>query len=235
MSRGGGFKLGMSLHFYYLFLGYFYLTQWYSRFMFELPDLPYAYNALEPFLDEETMHAHHDGHHAAYVKNLNDALAGHDEFLNMDIEELLRSLEKVPEDIRTKVKNNGGGHYHHSIFWPMMKPEGGGEPSGDLAKAIQEQFRDFNTFKGQFNQSAGSLFGSGWTWLVWENGNLAIVNTSNQDSPISLGQYPLLGIDLWEHAYYLKYKNKRVDFIAAWWNLVNWDEAEKRFRQASGR
>lgn len=200
--------------------------------MFELPDLPYEYNALEPFIDEETMHVHHDGHHATYIKNLNDALIGHDEFLSMNLEELLKSLDQVPEDIRIKVKNNAGGHYHHSIFWPMMK-SGGGEPSGQLLIAINETFGNFDTFKEEFSKSAIGVFGSGWTWLVENNGKLAIVNTLNQDSPISVGKYPILGIDVWEHAYYLKYKNKRADYIQAWWNVVNWDEAERRFQQAS--
>lgn len=197
--------------------------------MFELPDLPYEYNALEPFIDEETMHVHHDGHHATYVKNLNDALIGHDEFLSMNLEELLKSLDQVPEDIRIKVKNNAGGHYHHSIFWPMMK-SGGGEPSGQLLTVINETFGNFDTFKEEFSKSAIGVFGSGWTWLVESDGKLVIVNTLNQDSPISAGKYPILGIDVWEHAYYLKYKNKRADYIQAWWNVVNWEEVEKRFK-----
>lgn len=201
--------------------------------MFQLPDLPYDYNALEPFIDEETMHVHHDGHHATYVKNLNDVLSGHDEFLNMDIEELLRSLDKVPEEIRTKVKNNAGGHYHHTIFWSIMKAQDGSEPTGILKEEIDKTFGNFNSFKEKFNQSAIGVFGSGWTWLVWDNGKLAIVNTYNQDSPISSGQFPVLGIDIWEHAYYLKYKNKRADYINAWWNIVNWDETTKHFEQAS--
>ena len=201
--------------------------------MFTLPDLPYDYNALEPFVDEETMHVHHDGHHATYVKNLNDVLAGHDEFLNMDIKELLKSLDKVPEDLRTKVKNNAGGHYHHSIFWKIMKPGGGGKPEGKLLEAIKNDFGDLDSFKEKFDQSALSLFGSGWTWLVWDNGKLEIANMSNQDSPISIGHYPILTIDLWEHAYYLKYKNKRADYIKTWWNVVNWEEIDKRLRLAS--
>jgi superoxide dismutase, Fe-Mn family len=199
--------------------------------MFVLPELPYTYNALEPFIDEETMHVHHDGHHAIYVKNLNDVLTGHDEFLNMDIEELLRSLDKIPEDIRTKVKNNAGGHFHHSLFWTIMKQGGGGEPTGEVSKLINETFGDFNSFKEKFNTSALGVFGSGWTWLLLDDGELSIENTSNQDSPISVGKYPLFAIDLWEHAYYLKYKNKRADFIEAWWNVINWDEVEKRFNK----
>lgn len=197
--------------------------------MFELPDLPYAYNALEPFIDEETMHVHHDGHHATYVKNLNDILALHDEFLNMDIEKLLQSLDQVPAEIRTKVKNNAGGHFHHSIFWKMMGPNSPKQPSGKLLAEINKTFGDFAAFKEKFNASALGVFGSGWTWLVWENGKLAITNTSNQDSPISLGQLPILVLDLWEHAYYLKYQNKRADYIGAWWNVVNFSEIDKRF------
>lgn len=198
--------------------------------MFTVPDLPYEYDALEPFIDEETMYVHHDGHHATYVKNLNDALAGHDKFLNMNVEELLRSLNQVPEDIRTKVKNNAGGHYHHSLFWPIMKPDGG-EPKGQLMEKLNQEFGDFNSFKEKFNQSAAALFGSGWTWLIVENNNLSIVNTPNQGSPVSSGQQIILGNDMWEHAYYLKYKNKRVDYIQAWWNVVNWDEAERRYHE----
>lgn len=199
--------------------------------MFTLPDLPYPYEALEPFIDEETMHVHHDGHHATYVKNLNDALAGQEEFLNMDIEELLKSLDKVPESIRTKVKNNAGGHYHHSLFWTILKPNGS-QPSGNLLEKINQTFDNLDSFKEKFSASATSVFGSGWTWLVLNNGNLEIVNTPNQDSPVSLGQIPLLALDLWEHAYYLKYKNKRADYIQAWWNIINWEEAEKRFNQS---
>ena len=199
--------------------------------MFTLPELPYPYNALEPFIDEETMHVHHDGHHATYVKNLNDALSGHDEFLNMDLKDLLKSLDKVPEGIRTKVKNNAGGHFHHSFFWEILKPNppaGGEEPKGRLLELISKNFGDFNSFKEKFKDSALSLFGSGWTWLVLDqNGGLAIKNYPNQDSPISVGKAPIYVIDLWEHAYYLKYKNKRADFIDAFWNVVNWEQAEK--------
>lgn len=204
--------------------------------MFLLPDLPYDYNALEPFLDEETMHIHHDGHHATYIKNLNEALAGHEEFLSMDIEELLISLDKVPEEIRTKVKNNAGGHYHHSIFWLMLSPSSRQIPPSDqLVETINQAFGDFNGFKEKFNNSAATLFGSGWTWLVMDQSQLKIVNTPNQDSPVSAGQSIILGVDVWEHAYYLKYRNKRADYIAAWWNIVNWQEAEKRFHQASSK
>jgi len=201
--------------------------------MFTLPELPYSYNALEPFIDEETMRVHHDGHHAAYVKNLNDVLAGHDEFLSMDIKYLLKSLDKVPEDIRTKVKNNAGGHFHHSFFWTILKQNGGGIPTGKLLEAINSKFGDFDKFKEKFNQSALSLFGSGWTWLVLDGQELEIANIPNQDSPISLGHTPIFAIDLWEHAYYLKYKNKRADYINALWNTVNWEEVERRFHNSS--
>lgn len=200
--------------------------------MFKLPDLPYPYGALEPYIDTETMKVHHDGHHAAYVKNLNEALEGHGELLNMEVEDLLKSLDKVPPQIQTKVKNNAGGHYHHSIFWTMIGPSGS-NPSGQILEAINKKFGSFDAFKEQFNHSALKVFGSGWTWLVLDNGNLEIGNTPNQDSPISRGQHPLLGIDLWEHAYYLKYKNKRADWISAFWNVINWDEVEKRYLKAT--
>lgn len=196
--------------------------------MFALPELPYVYNALEPFINEETMRVHHNGHHAAYVKNLNDILSGKTEFLNMEIKELLQSLDKVPGEIRTKVKNNAGGHFHHLFFWQIMKPNGGGEPEGNLLSLINDNFKDFGSFKEKFKDSALSLFGSGWTWLVVDkNNNLEIVNLPNQDSPVSIGKKPIFTIDLWEHAYYLKYKNKRADFIDAFWNVVNWDQIEK--------
>ncbi|MDO8498878.1 MAG: superoxide dismutase [bacterium] len=201
--------------------------------MFELPDLPYAYSALEPFIDEETMRVHLNGHHATYVKNLNEALAGHEEFLKMGLEELLKSLDKVPEEIRTKVKNNAGGHYHHSIFWTMMASPGNSKPHGKLLETINQTFGNLEAFKEQFNYSVLGVFGSGWTWLVLDNGKLSILNTPNQDSPISQGLSPILGLDLWEHAYYLKYKNKRADYIEAWWNVVNWGEAENHFLKSS--
>lgn len=197
--------------------------------MFQLPELPYSYNFLEPFIDEETMRVHHDGHHAAYIKNLNDALASHDSFLKMDIETLLKSLDSVPEEVRIKVKNNAGGHFHHSFFWEILAPNGGMGPKGNLKKMINEAFGDFNSFKEKFNQSAMSLFGSGWTWLLLDKEKLIIENTPNQDSPISVGKYPLFVIDLWEHAYYLKYKNKRVDYVNNFWNVVNWESVENKF------
>ncbi|MCL4415231.1 MAG: superoxide dismutase [Actinobacteria bacterium] len=200
--------------------------------MYKLPDLPYEYNALEPFIDEETMRVHHDGHHATYVKNLNDLLLGHEEFLDMEVEGLLKSLNKIPEDIRLKVKNNAGGHYHHSLFWEIMTPNRQDKPKGKLLEAINEKFGDFEKFKDKFTQSALGLFGSGWTWLVLDKDNLEIANIPNQDSPVSIGHYPIFAIDLWEHAYYLKYKNKRADYIEAWWNVVNWEEAERRYLKA---
>jgi superoxide dismutase, Fe-Mn family len=199
--------------------------------MFTLTNLPFAYNALEPFMDEETMHFHHDGHHAAYVKNLNDALVGHDEFLNMDVEKLLQSLDKVPEDIRTKVKNNAGGHFHHTFFWTLLRLNNGNAPEGKVADLINKTFGDFNSFKEKFSQSAMGLFGSGWTWLLAEEGKLLIENTFNQNSPVSLGRVPILTLDLWEHGYYLKYKNKRADYINAFWNIINWEEVENKLNK----
>lgn len=201
--------------------------------MFTLPELPYPYNALEPYIDEETMHLHHDKHHASYVKNLNDALSGHEEFLNMDTLDLLKNLDLVPEDIRTKVRNNGGGHANHSLFWTIMKPGGGKEPSGELAKAIADTFTSFENFKEEVTKKALGIFGSGWGWLVLDNGKLEIITTPNQDSPLMQNKTPLLGIDVWEHSYYLKYKNCRDEYISAWWNVTNWAEVERRFEEAS--
>lgn len=197
--------------------------------MFNLPDLPYPYEALEPHIDRETMTIHHDKHHAAYVQNLNEVLSGHEDLLKMDINELLTSLDKVPEEIRTKVRNNGGGHANHSFFWTIMTPNEGGEPKSELAEAIKSAFGDFPTFQEKFSAVGMGRFGSGWVWLVREGGNLAIVDTPNQDSPLSVHQTPILGLDVWEHAYYLKYQNRRADYIKAWWNVVNWPEVEKRF------
>ena len=190
--------------------------------MFKLPNLPYAYNALEPYIDEETMKLHHDKHHAAYVNNLNDALKGHDEFLQMDIHELLQNLDKGPEDVRTKVRNNGGGHANHSLFWELMTPSAGGQPEGKVMEAIKSAFGDFATFKTKFKESAMGRFGSGWVWLITEDGKIAIVSTPNQDTPVMEKKKVILGLDVWEHAYYLKYKNMRADYVEAWWNIVNW-------------
>ena len=204
--------------------------------MFTLPDLPYAYNALEPFIDERTMQIHHDKHHAAYVKNLNDALVGQDALLAMPVEELMKNLSQVPEAMRTKVRNNGGGHANHSFFWTIMAPFVAGalqgKPSGDLAKTIDAAFGSFEKFQEQFVAAGMGRFGSGWVWLVKHEGSLVIVDTPNQDTPLMEGKNPILGLDVWEHAYYLKYQNMRADYIKAWWNVVNWTEVEKRFVRA---
>jgi Fe-Mn family superoxide dismutase len=198
----------------------------------QLPPLPYAYNALEPHIDELTMQIHHDRHHATYVNNLNAALEGHPELQQKPLEELLANLDAVPESIRTAVRNNGGGHANHTLFWEIMSPNGGGQPTGALADAINSTFGSFENFKEQFTKAAVGRFGSGWAWLVVDNGKLAITSTPNQDNPIMEGKTPILGLDVWEHAYYLKYQNKRPDYIAAWWNVVNWAEVNKRFEAA---
>lgn len=198
---------------------------------FTLPPLPYAYEALEPFIDAQTMTIHHDKHHAAYIANLNKAVAQITELGLLEITHLLKNLDNVPEKIRTAVRNNGGGHYNHSIFWQMMKKNGGGEPAGELAKTIDAAFGNFSTFKENFSKAALGQFGSGWAWLVLDGKDLKIEPTANQDTPLSSGKTPLLGIDVWEHAYYLKYQNKRVDYIAAWWNVVNWDFVAERYAQ----
>lgn len=197
--------------------------------MFTLPELPFAYNALEPYIDEMTMHVHHDKHHAAYVKNLNDVLAGHEDLLAMDVNEILSDLTKVPEDIRIKVRNNGGGVANHRFFWQIMGPKAGSVPTGGLARAIDAAFGSFAGFAEKFSAAALNHFGSGWAWLIAGQGKLSIVDTANQDSPVSEGKTPILAIDVWEHAYYLKYQNLRADYIKAWWNVVNWKEVEIRF------
>lgn len=197
---------------------------------FTLPDLPYAYDALEPHIDAKTMEIHHSKHHAAYIEKLNTALKDHDEFADKSIEELIADLNAVPEAIRTAVRNNGGGHANHSFFWPLLSPEGGGEPTGKLAEAIKKDLGDFKTFKEQFEKAATTQFGSGWAWLcVGKDGKLLVTSTPNQDSPLSSGLKPVLGLDVWEHAYYLKYQNKRPDYVTAFWNVVNWNQAEKNF------
>ncbi len=196
---------------------------------FELPPLPYAYNALEPYIDEHTMHLHHDKHHAAYVNNLNAALEKHPELQSWSIEDLMSKINSVPDDIRTAVRNNGGGHINHSMFWQIMGPSAGGEPSGDLANALKQAFGDFSTFKQQLTQAGMTRFGSGWAWLVLDNGKLAVYSTANQDSPLMEGKLPILGVDVWEHAYYLKYENRRNEYLAAWWNVVKWDQVAKRY------
>ncbi|HLV98064.1 MAG TPA: superoxide dismutase [Ktedonobacterales bacterium] len=204
---------------------------------FELPPLPYDYTALEPYIDEQTMHLHHDKHHQTYVTNLNNALQGQSQFENLAVEDLVRRINEVPENIRTAVRNNGGGHVNHSMFWHIMKPNGGGEPSGALAQAISEAFGSFDQFKAAFNDAGTKRFGSGWAWLILDSsGKLQVTSTANQDSPLMEGHFPVMGNDVWEHAYYLKYQNRRADYLAAWWNVVNWDEIAKRYeRGKSGR
>ncbi|EMF0084699.1 superoxide dismutase [Enterococcus hirae] len=199
---------------------------------YTLPDLPYAFDALEPYIDEETMHLHHDKHHNTYVTNLNAAIEKHPELGEKTIEELLSDMDAVPTDIKTAVRNNGGGHANHSFFWKIMAPNAGGEPTGAIKEAIDEAFGDFATFKEEFKKAAAGRFGSGWAWLVLENGKLAITSTANQDSPLMEGKTPILGLDVWEHAYYLKYKNVRPDYIEAFWNVVNWEEVNNRLSTA---
>jgi superoxide dismutase, Fe-Mn family len=202
---------------------------------FEVPPLPYDYNALEPYIDEETMHLHHDKHHQAYVTNLNNALQGHADLQSRSAEDLIRNLNSLPQEIQTAVRNNGGGHVNHSMFWQIMGPNAGGEPTGPLAAAINQTFGSFDTFKQQFNDAGTKRFGSGWAWLVGDqNGNLSITSTANQDNPMMEGAFPIMGNDVWEHAYYLKYQNRRPEYLQAWWNVVNWDEVNKRFQNASG-
>src|SRR3989344_2257187 len=197
--------------------------------MFTLPELPYSYNALEPYIDEATMKLHHDKHHAAYVKNLNDALVGQDKLLNLSVEALLQKLSEVPENVRTKVRNNAGGHANHSLFWQLLTPKKNGVPHGEIAKALTESFGDFKSFQEKFAAAAMARFGSGWAWLVSENVKLVITDTANQDTPLMDNKIPVLGLDVWEHAYYLTYQNRRVDYIAAWWHIVNWEEVDRRF------
>jgi Fe-Mn family superoxide dismutase len=195
---------------------------------YELPPLPYDYDALEPTIDEQTMRIHHDKHHQAYVDNLNKALQG-TEWADRPIHQVLALLDELPEDRRAAVRNNGGGHANHSLFWTIMKPGGGGEPSGELATAISETFGDLDQLKAQINDGGVKRFGSGWTWLQWDGTGLSVVSTPNQDSPLMSSDVPLLGIDVWEHAYYLKYQNRRPDYLAAWWDVVNWDEVARRY------
>ena len=202
---------------------------------YELPPLPYDYAALEPFIDSETMHLHHDKHHQAYVTNVNAALEKHPDFGGKSVDDLLRDLNSVPDDIRTTVRNNGGGHSNHSMFWAIMAPPksgGGGAPTGAIADQIKKDFGDFEAFKKTFNETTAKQFGSGWGWLVIQGGKLKVITTANQDSPLSQGLYPILGNEVWEHAYYLKYQNRRPDYLAAWWNVVNWSEVSKRFEKA---
>jgi Fe-Mn family superoxide dismutase len=198
---------------------------------FEVPPLPYDYGALEPHIDEQTMRVHHDKHHQAYVDNANKALEG-TEWADRPVEELLQSLESLPEEIRTAVRNNAGGHANHSFFWEVMSPQGGDEPQGSLAEAIASSFGSVDALKEQVNDAGIKRFGSGWTWVVVDNGSLSVTSTPNQDTPISEGRTPILGIDVWEHAYYLRYQNRRPDYLAAWWNVVNWPEVARRFEMA---
>lgn len=199
---------------------------------FELPELPYAYDALEPHIDKETMNIHHTKHHNAYVTKLNAALEGHSAFDDMSVEEILADLSKVPEDIRTAVRNNGGGHANHSLFWTILSLEGAKEPIGDLKGAIEQTFGSFDSFKETFENAAATRFGSGWAWLVVADGKLEVLSTPNQDTPVMEGKTPILGLDVWEHAYYLNYQNRRPDYIDAFWNVVNWDKVEEYYQAA---
>ncbi len=202
---------------------------------YELPPLPYDYSALEPYIDTQTMQLHHDKHHQTYVTNVNNALQGHDQLAAMSVDDLLRNIKQVPESIRTAVQNNAGGHSNHSMFWNIMTPNGGGEPTGNLASAIQQAFGSFDAFKTAFNDAGTKRFGSGWAWLVLDtNGKLQVISTANQDSPLMSGMYPVMGNDVWEHAYYLKYQNRRPEYLNAWWNVVNWDAIAHRYEQGRG-
>lgn len=199
---------------------------------YELPDLPYAYDALEPTIDKETMNIHHTKHHNTYVTKLNDAVEGHADLASKSVEDLISDLDAVPEDIRTAVRNNGGGHANHSLFWKTLSPNGGGEPTGELADKINAKFGSLDAFKEKFEAAAAGRFGSGWAWLVLDNGNVDIISTPNQDSPLMEGKTPLLGLDVWEHAYYLKYQNRRPEYAKAFWNIVNWDEVAANYDAA---
>ncbi len=200
---------------------------------FKLPDLPYSYDALEPYIDAKTMEIHHSRHHATYVNNLNNALSKYPELEKYTLEELLKNLESIPEDIRMAVRNNGGGHFNHSLFWEVMKKGGGGEPEGELLQAIKRDFGDFNSFKEKFGDTAKNHFGSGWAWLaVSRFGKLKVFSTPNQDNPIMMGFIPILGLDVWEHAYYLKYQNRRAEYVDNWFNVINWDKVFENYKKA---
>ncbi|MED3880655.1 superoxide dismutase SodA [Priestia megaterium] len=199
---------------------------------YKLPELPYAYDALEPHIDKETMNIHHTKHHNTYVTNLNAAVEGKTDLESKSIEELISNLDAIPEDIRTAVRNNGGGHANHSLFWTILCPNGGGAPTGELADAIASKFGSFDQFKEEFANAAKTRFGSGWAWLVVNNGELEVTSTPNQDSPLMEGKTPILGLDVWEHAYYLNYQNRRPDYISAFFNVVKWDEVAKRYDAA---
>ena len=198
----------------------------------ELPNLPYAYDALEPHFDKETMNIHHTKHHNTYITNLNAALEGHAELADKSVEELVANLNELPEAIRTAVRNNGGGHANHTFFWTILSPNGGGQPVGELATAIEAKFGSFDAFKEEFAKAGATRFGSGWAWLVVNNGELEVTSTPNQDSPLTEGKTPVIGLDVWEHAYYLNYQNRRPDYIGAFWNVVDWNAAEKRYQEA---
>ncbi|MDJ0716354.1 MAG: superoxide dismutase [Prochloraceae cyanobacterium] len=207
-----------------------------ARQIYPYTPLPYAHNALEPYIDERTMRFHHGKHYAGYTRNLNAAVAGVSELQGLDAEELIRNLDRVPKRIRRTVRNNGGGYVNHKMFWEIMSPDGGGEPRGSIAKSIRRNFGSFDRMKEDFNARAKKVFGSGWAWLVLDDrGKLRITTTSNQDTPLMEGVYPIMGIDVWEHAYYLKYQNNRGGYIENWWNVVNWDEVNRRYRRARDR
>ena len=199
---------------------------------YSLPQLPYEYDALEPHVDKETMNIHHTKHHNTYVTNLNAALEGQEELAAKSLEDLLADIESVPENIRTAVRNNGGGHANHSLFWEILSPNGGGQPEGELAEAITAKFGSFESFKEEFAKAATTRFGSGWAWLTVKDGELELYSTANQDSPLMEGKTPILGLDVWEHAYYLNYQNRRPEYINSFWNVVNWDEVSKRYAAA---
>lgn len=199
---------------------------------YTLPELPYAYDALEPHIDARTMEIHHTKHHQAYITNVNKALEGHADLAAKTICDLMKNLSAVPESIRTAVRNNGGGHWNHSFFWTILKPNGGGEPTGDLANAIKSELGGFDKFKADFASAAATRFGSGWAWLTVDNGKLKVESTPNQDTPLSEGRQPILGLDVWEHAYYLHYQNRRPDYVTAFWNVINWDEVARRYAKA---
>lgn len=198
---------------------------------YELPDLPYAYDALEPAVDAQTMEIHHSKHHQGYVNKLNKALEGHDQLAQKPVETLLNEIEDVPDEIMQAVINNGGGHANHSLFWTVMSPDGGGEPTGDVAEMIDETFGDFESLKNVFNQAALGQFGSGWAWLIVDEGEMWVDSTANQDSPLLKGRTPILGLDVWEHAYYLHYQNRRGDYVKSWWDVVDWNEVNRRFKE----
>lgn len=200
--------------------------------MFTLPQLPYAYNALEPYIDEQTMTLHHTKHHQTYVDKLNEALKGRDDLLIKSIEDLLRSFNSLPDNLKNPLKNHGGGHSNHSLFWAIMAPKSEKQPEGKLLDALNSTFSDFSKFKEAFTKAAAGRFGSGWAWLIVSNSKLEIIDTPNQDSPLMENKTPILGLDVWEHAYYLKYQNRRPEYVEAWWNVVNWSEVEKNFNKA---